>query len=117
MLLLLATMSVAAGIWQWNRPHEDYEGRQEETLVSASELVRACVSGQSDHWSEKVIRVSGTLSDTTDGLWILAPGVAIRMRGSGQDEVILGQEISVKARFLAYDDLLGEVRMDFGTTH
>lgn len=112
----LALLALGGVLWQWNRPHEDYSSLEEQARISATELVAACQSGQADHWSEQVLRVNGTLRDTSNGLWILAPGVAIRMRETDQKmEVGLGQEISIKARYLACDDLLGEVRMDFGT--
>ncbi len=59
----------------------------------------------------KAIDIKGTITDQTDKQIIL-DGIVICELQSSNSDLKIGNKYKVKGRFLGYDDLMGEIKLD-----
>ncbi len=120
LLILLAAVLVGGAVflWMWNKPHKDYAAQEAEATLSAAQFYADFQQNKDSMnlaYAEKVVRLEGVYQEQIDPSTILMePGMAIQLQAPGTTLPEPGSTISVKARFLSYDDLMGEVKLDNG---
>lgn len=117
-LFLIAGLLVALGVWWYvfNKPHKDYAG-MEASLTCTAEEVADHVAGGSLA-ANAVIIVSGEIKSTeANAPVLLHPNLSITMDSTFAQwgDLQAGQEVTLKARFLGYNDLFEEYEFDYGT--
>jgi hypothetical protein len=118
MLLAAAVVGLAVFLWMWNKPHKDYAAQEADVTLSAAQFYLDFQQNKDSMnlvYAEKVVQLEGVFQEQIDEVtYLLEPGIAIQMQSSGEAMPQPGSMISVKARFLSYDDLMGEVKLDNG---
>lgn len=116
-LLLIVLAAVVYS--QYNKPHTDYAA-QAATLTFTSDALldefRADVAAATEKVNNQVIEVEGTISAMEDQTFILDNGVVCRFGdnpGGHLEDYAPGTSVKLKGRFVSFDDLLEEVRLDF----
>lgn len=114
---VLAVIGGAVLAYQWNKPHRDMVGEKASLEISASQLVTEYLADEEKanaSYLDKVIAVKGVISEASSEKIILKSGIFISGDFS-KSEVKVGQEVTVKGRITAYDEILEEVSLDNGS--
>lgn len=113
---VLAVIGGAVVLYQFNKPHRDMVGEEASMEISASQLVTEYLADEEKanaNYIDKVIAVKGVISEASSENIIMKSGVSFSGDFS-KSEVKVGQEVTVKGRITAYDELLEEVSLDNG---
>lgn len=103
----------------YNKPHTDFEAQASTSAYTADELAdlfRADAAAATQEHNNEVITVSGTITAMQDRTFILNETIVCRFGdnpGGHLEDYAPGTEVKIKGRFVAFDDLLEEVRLDF----
>ena len=111
-LLIAAVVGLCIGLFFYFKPAPDRSVEAASQRVEAKALYVAMAKGEAAPYLNEVINVTGVVKGVDGQTLMLRPGIACRMEG---DFVAprAGETISVKGRVLGYDDMFGEVQLDF----
>ncbi|MDA0728560.1 MAG: hypothetical protein O3B70_09265 [Bacteroidetes bacterium] len=115
--LLGAFVGGLVAFFMYNKPHKDYAGAEVAQAWTSEELVAWHMdhdASMHSEWTEKVMEVSGEVSEWTPNGLILAPGVVVVWAEGVSAPSTKPSLVTVKGRIVGYDDLFGEVRLDHG---
>jgi hypothetical protein len=103
----------------YNKPHTDFESQEaslEFTADALMDVFRADAAAATQELNNKVIAVSGSITAMEDNTFILNETVVCRFGdqpGGHLEDYAPGTEVKLKGRFVSFDDMLEEVRLDF----
>lgn len=115
-LVLVILGGLGAYFYVFNKPHRDPSSETASYSLKATELANEFSANQeaaNQKYVDKVVEVSGTVMEITD-TYIIMDNVLNCSLVEGEDVsgIQAGDEITVKGRVIAFDDLLEEVKMD-----
>lgn len=95
--------------------HRDIKSEKAEYVVTSNELIEAFATNASDSekiYLNKTIEVSGPVSSSTALSITLDDKIFCQFSDSLKLQPELGKTIKVKGRFIGYDDLLEDIKLD-----
>lgn len=115
--LILAALVVggAIGLYQYNKPARDPGAEEAVTQLTATELGSAYTTDATAAgatYLDQVIEVSGSVTDK-DSEGVVIDGTVYCKMQSGLETLAVGNDVRIKGRVVGYDDLFGQVRLDF----
>ncbi|WP_417612991.1 OB-fold protein [Owenweeksia hongkongensis] len=115
-VVLVLLGGVGAYFYVFNKPHRDPSSETASYQISAEEIVSDFRNNQeaaNEKYVDKVVEVSGTAMEITDS-YIIMDNVlnCTILTGHDVSGIQAGDEITIKGRVIAFDDLLEEVKMD-----
>lgn len=113
---VLAVIGAGVVLYLFNKPHRDMVGEDASLEITSSELVTQYSQDEEKAnatYIDKVIAVKGIVSESNTEMIILKAGVSFSGDFSNSN-VQVGQEVTVKGRITAYDELMEEVSLDNG---
>ena len=111
-LLIAAVTVLCIGLFFYFKPAPDRSTEAAAQQVEAKLLFAEMSTGQVAHYLNEVISVKGVVLSVEGQTLMLQPGIACRMEDDF-DAPRAGETVSVKGRVLGFDDLFGEVQLDF----
>ena len=111
-LLIAAVAVLCIGLFFYFKPAPDRSTEAAQQQVEAQVLYMAMSTGQVAQYLNEVISVTGVVQSVEGQTVMLQPGIACRMEGDF-DAPRAGETVSVKGRVLGFDDMFGEVQLDF----
>jgi hypothetical protein len=111
-LLIAAVAVLCIGLFFYFKPAPDRSTEAAAQQVEAKLLFAEMSTGQVAHYLNEVISVTGVVLSVEGQMLMLQPGIACRMEGDF-DAPRAGETVSVKGRVLGFDDMFGEVQLDF----
>jgi hypothetical protein len=99
----------------WNKQHTDFTNVEITAEFNASELngfVKSLSSDERGDIGDNVYSVSGIVSHLTSDGFALEGGVFCRVEESLNYRPVSGATVVIKGRFLGYDEIFSEVRLD-----
>lgn len=112
-LLLAALLLAGIGFYFYSQPAPDRSTESAQTAVESKVLYKALAGGDAADYLDQVVAVTGVVKGVDGKTVMLRPGIACRMEGEFEVPTA-GETITVKGRVLGYDDMFGEVQLDFG---
>ena len=112
-ILLAAILVAAIGLFFYFQPAPDRSVESAELAVESKALYKALAGGEKAAYLDRVVAVTGAVKGVDGQTVMLRPGIACRMEGEFTAPRA-GETITVKGRVLGYDDMFGEVQLDFG---
>jgi hypothetical protein len=111
-LFLLAALAVGTGLFFYFKPAPDRSTESASKVVEAKVLFKDMSGGEAAEYLDQVVAVSGQVKGVDGKTLMLKPGIACRMEGefTAPEQ---NESVTVKGRVLGYDDMFGEVQMDF----
>ena len=111
-LLITAVAVLCIGLFFYFKPAPDRSTEAAAQQVEAHVLFTEMSTGQVAQYLNEVISVTGVVQSVEGQTVMLQPGIACRMEGDF-DAPRAGETVSVKGRVLGFDDMFGEVQLDF----
>ena len=114
LIILLAT----AVYFVWNKPHKDYSTMKTDITISSLNFInefKANSTLATEKYLNQIIFVSGNTTDKLTKSVVLDNGIVCTLDSSSLKALRLIQinnEISIKGRFVGFDDLFEEIRLD-----
>ena len=114
LIILLAT----AVYFVWNKPHKDYSTMRTDITISSLNFInefKANSTLATEKYLNQIIFVSGNTTDKLTKSVVLDNGIVCTLDSSSLKALGLIQinnEISIKGRFVGFDDLFEEIRLD-----
>lgn len=114
LIILLAT----AVYFVWNKPHKDYSTMRTDITISSLNFInefKANSTLATEKYLNQIIFVSGNTTDKLTKSVVLDNGIVCTLDSSSLKALRLIQinnEISIKGRFVGFDDLFEEIRLD-----
>ena len=114
LIILLAT----ADYFIWNKPHKDYSTMKTDITISSLNFInefKANSTLATEKYLNQIIFVSGNTTDKLTKSVVLDNGIVCTLDSSSLKALRLIQinnEISIKGRFVGFDDLFEEIRLD-----
>ena len=111
-LFIAALVVLCVGLFFYFQPAPDRSEEAASQRVEAKALYMAMSKGEAATYFNEVINVTGVVKGVDGQTLMLRPGISCRMEGDF-DAPRAGETVSVKGRVLGYDDMFGEVQLDF----
>ena len=102
----------------WNKPHKDYSNTKPKITIDSSNFInefKANSTLATEKYLNQIIFVSGNTTDKLTKSVVLDNGIVCTLDSSSLKALRLIQinnEISIKGRFVGFDDLFEEIRLD-----
>ena len=102
----------------WNKPHKDYSTMKTDITISSLNFInefKANSTLATEKYLNQIIFVSGNTTDKLTKSVVLDNGIVCTLDSSSLKALRLIQinnEISIKGRFVGFDDLFEEIRLD-----
>ena len=102
----------------WNKPHKDYSTMKTDITISSLNFINAFKANSTlatEKYLNQIILVNGYITDKLNKSVVLDNGVVCTLDSSSLKTLGLIQindKISIKGRFVGFDDLFGEIRLD-----
>ena len=111
-LFIVALVGLCIGLFFYFKPAPDRSVEAASQRVEAKVLYVAMSKGEAATYLNEVINVTGVVKGVDGQTLMLRPGIACRMEGDFAAPRA-GETVSVKGRVLGFDDMFGEVQLDF----
>lgn len=115
--LLIILLAIAV-YFVWNKPHKDYSTMRTDITISSLNFInefKANSTLATEKYLNQIIFVSGNTTDKLTKSVVLDNGIVCTLDSSSLKALRLIQinnEISIKGRFVGFDDLFEEIRLD-----
>ena len=102
----------------WNKPHKDYSTMKTDVTISSSNLINEFKTNSTlatEKYLNQIILVNGNTTDKLNKSVVLDNGIVCTLDSSSLKALGLIQinnEVSIKGRFVGFDDLFEEIRLD-----
>ncbi len=114
-VIILIVVSVV--VYLFNKPHRDITQEDARHEIEAAEVVKLYQSSEQSanaKFLDHVILIGGEVSEVDSSSITLVSGVYCHMHEEESTAGIKpGDRVDIKGRVVGYDELFGEVRMDF----
>ena len=115
--LLIILLAIAV-YFVWNKPHKDYSTMRTDITISSLNFInefKANSTLATEKYLNQIIFVSGNTTDKLNKSVVLDNGIVCTLDSSSLKALGLIQinnEVSIKGRFVGFDDLFEEIRLD-----
>ena len=102
----------------WNKPHKNYSNTKPNITIDSSNFINEFKTNSTlatEKYLNQIIFVSGNTTDKLTKSVVLDNGIVCTLDSSSLKALRLIQinnEISIKGRFVGFDDLFEEIRLD-----
>lgn len=94
------------------KPHDAIEDLP-ATLSGTSEELIQRITEEPDQWKDAIVETTGNISDRDDMGVMLNGKIYCQFRETTtSNQFSVGEPISIKGRYIGYDDLLEEIKLD-----
>ena len=113
--IILLTIAV---YFVWNKPHKDYSTMKTDITISSSNFInefKANSTLATEKYLNQIILVNGNITDKLTKSVLLDKEIVCTLDSSSLKALELIQinnEVSIKGRFVGFDDLFEEIRLD-----
>ena len=114
-LLILLLIIVYA---VWNKPHKNYSNTKPNITIDSSNFINEFKTNSTlatEKYLNQIILVKGNVTDRLTKSVVLNNGIVCTLDSSSLKALGLIQinnEVSIKGRFVGFDDLFEEIRLD-----
>ena len=114
-LLILLLIIVYA---VWNQPHKNYSNTKPNITIDSSNFINEFKTNSTlatEKYLNQIILVKGNVTDRLTKSVVLNNGIVCTLDSSSLKALGLIQinnEVSIKGRFVGFDDLFEEIRLD-----
>ena len=115
--LLIILLAIAV-YFVWNKPHKDYSTMRTDITISSLNFInefKANSTIATEKYLNQIILVNGNITDKLTKSVVLDNGIVCTLDSSSLKDLGLIQinnEVSIKGRFVGFDDLFEEIRLD-----
>jgi hypothetical protein len=102
----------------WNKPHKDYSTVKTDVTINSSNFINEFKTNSTlatEKYLNQIILVNGNITDKLTKSIVLDNGIVCTLDSSSFKALRLIQinnEVSIKGRFVGFDDLFEEIRLD-----
>ena len=102
----------------WNKPHKNYSNTKPNIIVDSSNFIKefkANATIATEKYLNQIILVKGNVTDRLTKSVVLNNGIVCTLDSSSLKALRLIQinnDVSIKGRFVGFDDLFEEIRLD-----
>ena len=102
----------------WNKPHKNYSNTKPNIIIDSSNFINEFKTNSTlatEKYLNQVILVNGNVTDRLTKSVVLNNGIVCTLDSSSLKALGLIQinnEVSIKGRFVGFDDLFEEIRLD-----
>ena len=117
-LILFFIFSFSLVFLVWNKPHKDYSTVKTDITINSSNFINEFKTNSTlatEKYLNQVILVNGNITDKLTKSIVLDNGIVCTLDSSSFKALGLIQinnEVSIKGRFVGFDDLFEEIRLD-----
>ena len=102
----------------WNNPHKNYSNTEPNITIDSSNFINEFKTNSTlatEKYLNQIILVSGNVTDTLTKSVVLNNGIvctfdSLSLKALGLIQI--NNEVSIKGRFVGFDDLFEEIRLD-----
>ena len=115
-LIFILLMIVVYAVW--NKPHKNYSNTKPKITIDSSNFInefKANSTLATEKYLNQIILVNGNITDKLTKSVVLDNGIVCTLDSSSLKALGLIQindEVSIKGRFVGFDDLFEEIRLD-----
>ena len=116
--LLFITLCALVVYFVWNKPHKNYLNMKTDITISSSNFISEFKTNSplaTEKYLNQIILVNGNVTDKLTKSVVLDNGIVCTLDSSSLKALELVQinnEVSIKGRFVGFDDLFREIRLD-----
>ena len=102
----------------WNKPHKNYSNTKPNITIDSSNFINEFKTNSTlatEKYLNQIILVKGNVTDRLTKSVVLNNGIVCTLDSSSLKALGLIQinnEVSIKGRFVGFDDLFEEIRLD-----
>ena len=116
-LPLFVILSVIVVYFVWNKPHKDYSAIKPNITINSSNFINQFKNNSTiatEKYLNQIILVNGKVTEILTKSIILNNGIVCTLDSSSTnlEFVQINDTISLKGRFVGFDDLFEEIRLD-----
>ena len=94
------------------KPHQTVASQQ-AAFVGTSEVFKKEVAQNSEKWQNAIVQLNGTITDLDEQGIMMSETIYCQFKNLESLKTLsLETSISIKGRFIGYDDLLEEIKLD-----
>jgi hypothetical protein len=94
------------------KPHKQISQEQPSFVGTASEFSNQ-MDSKENLWLTKVVQIKGTVTELSEMDLVLNHSLFCQFdKSTSSKEIQVNDEVTVKGRFIGYDDLLEEIKID-----
>ena len=115
--LLIILLAIAV-YFVWNKPHKDYSTMRTDITISSLNFInefKANSTLATEKYLNQIIFVTGNTTDKLTKSVVIDNGIVCTLDSSSLKALELIQinnNVSIKGRFVGFDDLFEEIRLD-----
>ena len=102
----------------WNKPHKNYSNTKPNTTIDSSNFINEFKTNSTlatEKYLNQVILVNGNVTDRLNKSVVLDNGIvctldSLSLKALGLIQI--NNQVSIKGRFVGFDDLFEEIRLD-----
>lgn len=117
--LIFVVIAAATAYWYvFHKPHRDLQNEDLAYQLEAAALFSAFEDNQAEADSlyvDQLVGLKGKVSGLEENAILLEPGIygSLDSNTTLPPELKVGDSLSIRGRVLSYDELFGEVKMDY----
>ena len=102
----------------WNKPHKNYSNTKPNITIDSSNFINEFKTKSTlatEKYLNQIILVKGNVTDSLTNCVVLNNGIVCTLDSSSLKALGLIQindDVSIKGRFVGFDDLFEEIRLD-----
>ena len=102
----------------WNKPHKDYSTMKTDITISSLNFINEFKANSvlaTEKYLNQIILVNGNTTDKLTKSVVLDNGIVCTLDSSSLKDlglIRINNEVSIKGRFVGFDDLFEEIRLD-----
>lgn len=111
-LLLVAVVGAGVAYSIIYKPHPTTEN-QEAAFTGTAEAFKSAVAADQNKWQNAIVKISGTLSEVNENGSVMEESIFCQFTDTKVSASLsTNSKVTVKGRFIGYDDLLEEIKLD-----
>ena len=116
-LFPLIICSLVAVYFVWNKPHKDYSAVKTDVTINSLDLIEQFKNNPdiaTKKYLNQIILVNGIVTDILTKSIVMDNGIVCKLDSSSLSykSIQFNNKIFIKGRFVGFDDLFEEIRLD-----
>ena len=113
LLIVLFSLGAYLGYQMVYQPHKSIEKENAVYSGTAKDFIQIILTDHDYQWQNEVVEISGVVSQQDDHGIVLNQQIFCQMNQNIVfPKIEINSEITIKGRYIGYDSLLEEIRMD-----
>ena len=109
--------SLVAVYFVWNKPHKDYSAVKTDITINSLDLIEQFKNNPdiaTKKYLNQIILVNGSVTDILTKSIVMDNGIVCKLDSSSlsSKSIHINNKIFIKGRFVGFDDLFEEIRLD-----